>query len=131
MKRLPVPIDRETNDSLEMIVCVGDGKSTTCELFNITVLDVNDNTPTFIKDILSVKLFENFGNDYYTSYNVYNMSAIDKDVGKNAKLTYEIITSNKTEVKFYFEDGVCHSFFFILILNIFLICKILNLALNY
>uniref|UniRef100_A0A8C5P425 FAT atypical cadherin 4 n=1 Tax=Jaculus jaculus TaxID=51337 RepID=A0A8C5P425_JACJA len=60
------------------------------EKLDITVLDVNDNAPTFKKDPFVSEILENL-----SPRKILTVSAIDKDSGPNGQLDYEIVSGNQ------------------------------------
>ncbi|XP_013763242.1 protocadherin beta-16-like [Pundamilia nyererei] len=91
---LQKPLDREKKDYLSLLLTAMDGgepqMSGTMQIF-VTVLDVNDNAPTFAKPLYRAKLQENSPK----GTSVTTVSASDKDIGSNGKLSYLISTSKR------------------------------------
>ena len=69
---------------------------------DMTILDVNDNTPTFQEHTSIVYLLENNGTNQTPCYNntfIADLNATDIDEGPNAELTYKLINSdNKFQI---------------------------------
>ena len=88
MKTLKV-LDREEKAQYRLSVVATDRGtvplSSTAEL-TINVLDVDDNCPVFHPKVYSVTIEENLARDTI----VVNVTASDRDVGKNAELQYAI-----------------------------------------
>ena len=88
MKTLKV-LDREERAQYKLSVVATDGGtvplSSTAEL-TINVLDVDDNCPVFHPKVYNVTIEENLARDTI----VVNVTASDRDVGKNAELQYAI-----------------------------------------
>ena len=88
MKTLKV-LDREEKAQYKLNVIATDGGtvplSTTAEL-TINVLDVDDNCPEFNPKVYNVTIEENLPRDTI----VINVTASDRDSGKNAELQYAI-----------------------------------------
>jgi protocadherin Fat 4 len=83
-------LDREKLSSYKLTVTVTDGG--TPQLSNnatvsITVLDVNDHTPVFLKSSYS----SNFSEDVFGGHPVAIVEATDEDIDNNAEITYHII----------------------------------------
>nr|XP_020454554.1 cadherin-23 isoform X2 [Monopterus albus] len=76
---------------------------TSTSTLTITVLDVNDETPTFNPRVYNVSLKENVPRNYI----VASLSCTDNDAGLNAELSY-FITGGNQDGKFSvgFRDGV-------------------------
>ncbi|KAH9503770.1 hypothetical protein Btru_066586 [Bulinus truncatus] len=93
-----VTFDRETQDFYEVIVEVSDqaliGRLTTTVVAEITITDLNDNSPIFTN-----QSSKNLSEDLLPGSFVIKVQANDKDIGKNAELTYSIVGGN-TENKF-------------------------------
>jgi len=53
---------------------------------NVTVTDVNDNTPRFLNDIYSIDVFENIP----PGSSLYHMTATDADTGVNSIIRYSV-----------------------------------------
>ncbi|XP_039474117.1 protocadherin beta-16-like isoform X1 [Oreochromis aureus] len=91
---LQKPLDREKKDYLSLLLTAMDGgepqMSGTMQIF-VTVLDVNDNAPTFAKPLYRAKLQENSPK----GTSVTTVSASDKDIGSNGELSYLISTSKR------------------------------------
>ncbi|GFR61417.1 protocadherin-1 [Elysia marginata] len=83
-------LDRETQPQLEVrVVCSDDGKPplSSTVAFTVDIEDVNDNAPVFTNDdSAKVKLPENVQVGHF----VTKVSAVDKDLGKNAEIAYFI-----------------------------------------
>uniref|UniRef100_A0A673J4Q0 Cadherin domain-containing protein n=1 Tax=Sinocyclocheilus rhinocerous TaxID=307959 RepID=A0A673J4Q0_9TELE len=76
---------------------------TSTSTLTITVLDVNDETPTFFPSIYNVSLYESVPRDYV----VVRLNCTDNDAGLNAELSY-FITGGNQDGKFSvgFRTGV-------------------------
>ncbi|KAF7666879.1 hypothetical protein LDENG_00090080 [Lucifuga dentata] len=76
---------------------------TSTSTLTITVLDVNDETPTFFPQVYNVSLRENVPRDHVVAH----LNCSDKDTGLNAELSY-FITGGNQDGKFSvgFRDGV-------------------------
>ncbi|XP_078025475.1 protocadherin alpha-3-like isoform X22 [Epinephelus lanceolatus] len=86
------PLDRETAKSHSLVLTALDGgkppKSGTMNIL-VNVLDVNDNTPVFTKDVYSVMLDENSPVDT----TVIQVNATDLDEGPNGEVVYSFSNS--------------------------------------
>ncbi|KAH3831076.1 hypothetical protein DPMN_104337 [Dreissena polymorpha] len=86
------PLDREFRDEYRLLLEVSDLGSPQL-LSNITVdikvLDENDNAPKFNQDLYTVTISENIN----VNSTVAQVSATDKDLGKNAEIVYTIVSN--------------------------------------
>ncbi|XP_034086742.1 protocadherin beta-16-like [Gymnodraco acuticeps] len=84
---LQKPLDRETNPNLSLKLIAVDGgtpqRSGTVNI-DITVLDVNDNSPVFNQSVYKASVMENAPRDTY----VTTVNASDADFGSNSIVTY-------------------------------------------
>ena len=96
---LNLTLDRETKDSYVLYVDAVDGGGRTDRLtVYINVTDVNDNRPVFVQKEYNVTMDE----DVENGTAIVNVSAEDRDIGENARLSY-YITSPETS-SFYIEE---------------------------
>ncbi|KAK3610532.1 hypothetical protein CHS0354_008967 [Potamilus streckersoni] len=85
-------LDRERTESYLLIINVtdhGDIPNSATITASITLLDVNDNTPTFSQMSYYFTVFENIT----VGSLIGTLSATDNDVGLNAEITFSIINS--------------------------------------
>ena len=90
-------IDREFKPSHNLQIIGYDSRNTSMfssVIISISVLDNNDNTPIFDSQNLTVKVNEATP----VRYIIAKVGATDKDSGKNAFITYQIISGNENEV---------------------------------
>uniref|UniRef100_H3CK15 Protocadherin gamma subfamily B, 4 n=1 Tax=Tetraodon nigroviridis TaxID=99883 RepID=H3CK15_TETNG len=91
---LQKPLDREKHDRLSLLLTAVDGgepqMSGTMQIF-VTVLDVNDNAPTFAKPLYRAKIQENSPK----GTSVITVAASDQDMGSNALVSYLISSNNR------------------------------------
>ncbi|XP_037546821.1 protocadherin-15 [Nematolebias whitei] len=86
------PIDRETQDSYTFTLSASDGVQQSAPVsVTITVLDANDNTPTFANVSYSVNLFT----DMMPGETVLQLTAVDMDSGENGYVTYRILAGDQ------------------------------------
>ncbi|XP_035527225.1 protocadherin-15-like [Morone saxatilis] len=86
------PLDRETQDSYTFTLLASDGVQQSVPVtVTITVLDANDNTPTFTNVSYNVNLFT----DMMTGETVLQLSAVDSDAGPNGQVTYRILAGDQ------------------------------------
>ncbi|XP_066303811.1 protocadherin Fat 4-like isoform X2 [Branchiostoma lanceolatum] len=79
------------NMGFELQVLATDGIHTTIAVVNITVTDVNDNTPEFTQDVYEVEVNETAA----TRSGVVMVMATDMDSGDNGNVVYTIISGNE------------------------------------
>ncbi|XP_031416817.1 protocadherin-15b isoform X2 [Clupea harengus] len=86
------PVDREAQQSyvLEMIASDGVQESSPVTV-NITVIDANDNTPTFPNVSYSVNIFT----DMQPGETVLQLMAVDADEGPNGQVSYRILAGDQ------------------------------------
>nr|XP_061793108.1 protocadherin beta-16-like [Nerophis lumbriciformis] len=86
---LQKPLDREKQDYIRLILTATDGGEPqltgTMEIY-VSVLDVNDNAPTFEKRMYKAKIPENSPK----GTSITSVSATDKDIGANGQVSYLI-----------------------------------------
>uniref|UniRef100_A0A3Q2GQX7 Protocadherin-related 15b n=1 Tax=Cyprinodon variegatus TaxID=28743 RepID=A0A3Q2GQX7_CYPVA len=86
------PVDRETQDSYTFTLLASDGVQQSSPVtVTITVLDANDNTPTFSNVSYSVNLFT----DMLPGEMVIQMAAVDSDANENGQVTYRILAGDQ------------------------------------
>ncbi|XP_031561240.1 protein dachsous-like [Actinia tenebrosa] len=89
-------LDRENVANYTLVVKATDnGGMFVSNNATIQVLDVNDNKPTFEKNSYSVEILEN----QLAGITVVKVLATDRDLGKNAEITYQISSGDKTKFK--------------------------------
>ncbi|XP_072347528.1 cadherin-23 isoform X2 [Scyliorhinus torazame] len=95
MVRTVVTLDRETQVSYTLILeaidngPAGSRKTGTATVY-VTVLDVNDNRPIFLRNTFEASVLENIT----TSGSVVQVKATDADEGVNGKVLYRILSGN-------------------------------------
>lgn len=85
-------LDRETTPKYNLVIRASDlgvPSQFTDKDLDITVLDINDNTPTFSEASYSKQVSEN-----HPDPNVITVKAVDNDEGRNGSVTYNIIQGN-------------------------------------
>ncbi|XP_078135215.1 protocadherin-15b [Sander vitreus] len=86
------PLDRETQDSYTFTLLASDGVQQSIPVtVMITVLDANDNTPTFANASYNVNLFT----DMMPGETVLQLAAVDSDAGPNGQVTYRILAGHQ------------------------------------
>ncbi|KAL5111253.1 Protocadherin-11 X-linked [Taenia crassiceps] len=103
---LEEPVDRETTKVLQIrIHCVDEANNTADLLINIRVLDVNDETPSFLRPVFYFSVNENTkvpsagsgANGTLQGYRIGRVIAYDKDEGDNAKIMYGLLPTIEIE----------------------------------
>ena len=87
------PLDREQNETYHLIIEVsdrGNPRQRVTTPIDVVVLDVNDNSPTFARDVFAATIRE----DVIPSSSVFTLSAHDPDKGTNSDLRYHISRGN-------------------------------------
>ena len=79
-------LDREEQAEYSLVVAAKGGSAFAETTVDVTVLDVNDNSPTFPTPTAEAVAFE----DWPIGHDVYLASASDADEGENADVTYTI-----------------------------------------
>ncbi|KAM4586875.1 protocadherin alpha-8-like [Fundulus diaphanus] len=96
------PLDREQNDKLLLIVTAVDGgkppRSGTLNV-SVTVLDSNDNRPSFSQEVYQVEMFENAP----VGTIVTKVNARDPDEGNNGEIEYSIASTLAPKIYNLFE----------------------------
>uniref|UniRef100_A0A3Q3X0X9 Protocadherin-15 n=1 Tax=Mola mola TaxID=94237 RepID=A0A3Q3X0X9_MOLML len=86
------PLDREAQDSYTFTLSASDGVQQSVPVpVTITVLDANDNTPTFPNVSYNVNLFT----DMTPGETVFQLSAVDSDAGPNGQVSYRILAGDQ------------------------------------
>ncbi|XP_023196659.1 protocadherin-15-like isoform X3 [Xiphophorus maculatus] len=97
------PVDREAQDSYTFTLLASDGVQQSAPVIvTITVLDANDNTPTFSNVSYSVNLFT----DMLPGETVIQMSAVDSDAGENGQISYRILAGGQGKFLINSSTGV-------------------------
>uniref|UniRef100_A0A8C7YXA6 Protocadherin-15 n=1 Tax=Oryzias sinensis TaxID=183150 RepID=A0A8C7YXA6_9TELE len=82
------PVDRETQDSYTFTLLASDGVQQSAPVtVTVSVLDANDNTPTFSSVSYNINLFTNM----MPGETVLQLTAVDPDAGQNGEITYRIL----------------------------------------
>lgn len=91
-------LDREVQDFYQLVIVAKDSGSPqrngTLHV-NITVLDSNDNAPSFLNNTYNITVQE----DQAKGTVIINLSAEDDDIGDNGKVTYELSSRTSSQVK--------------------------------
>ncbi|CAF0860699.1 unnamed protein product [Adineta ricciae] len=99
--RLLKSLDREQQNLYKMKVIASDGEHTGELLFDVHILDSNDNVPKFEHDQYHIKVRE----DIPIGSELLHIHAYDNDEGLNALINYTIVTDNPSS-SFPFEINV-------------------------
>uniref|UniRef100_A0A673ZFU6 Protocadherin-15 n=1 Tax=Salmo trutta TaxID=8032 RepID=A0A673ZFU6_SALTR len=86
------PVDREEQHSYTFTMVASDGvQESTPVTINITVIDANDNTPTFPNTSYSVNVYT----DMQPGETILQLTALDADGGPNGLVTYKILAGDQ------------------------------------
>uniref|UniRef100_A0A8C5GK80 Protocadherin-15-like n=1 Tax=Gouania willdenowi TaxID=441366 RepID=A0A8C5GK80_GOUWI len=97
------PVDREKQDSYTFTILASDGVQQSSPVtVLITVLDANDNTPTFPNVSYNVNLFT----DMMPGETVLQLTAVDSDAGRNGQVTYRILAGDQDHFVINNSTGV-------------------------
>uniref|UniRef100_A0A6Q2YU46 Cadherin domain-containing protein n=1 Tax=Esox lucius TaxID=8010 RepID=A0A6Q2YU46_ESOLU len=97
------PVDREVQDSYTFTMVASDGvQESTPVTVHITVIDANDNTPTFPNASYSVNVYT----DMQPGETVLRVMALDADEGPNGLLTYTILAGDQGHFVINNRSGV-------------------------
>lgn len=80
-------LDYERKQSYDLLVQVSDGVNTAVAPLIINIIDINDQQPVFAHQFYNFTILEESG----ANQTVGQMSALDRDSGKNAHLTYSLV----------------------------------------
>jgi len=80
-------LDYERKQSYDLLVQVSDGVNTAVAPLIINIIDINDQQPVFAHQFYNFTVLEESG----ANQTVGQMSALDRDSGKNAHLTYSLV----------------------------------------
>ncbi|KAL2078366.1 hypothetical protein ACEWY4_026051 [Coilia grayii] len=101
--RLLKPVDREEQQSYVFAIIASDGVQESKPVtVNITVIDANDNTPTFSNVSYSVNVFTNM----QPGDTVLRLTAVDADEGPNGEVTYRILAGDQGHFVIDKQTGV-------------------------
>ncbi|XP_014034796.2 protocadherin-15 isoform X2 [Salmo salar] len=97
------PVDREEQDSYTFTMMASDGvQESPTATVHITVIDANDNTPTFLNSSYSVNVYT----DILPGETVLQLTALDADEGPNGLVTYKILAGNQGHFAINNRSGV-------------------------
>ncbi|XP_061163902.1 protocadherin-11 X-linked-like [Saccostrea echinata] len=98
-------LDREVQDFYQLVIVAKDTgtpqRNGTLRV-NITVLDANDNRPSFLNSSYNITISE----DQAEGTVILRLSADDEDIGDNGRITYEFSSRTSSQVKetFYLNE---------------------------
>uniref|UniRef100_A0A0N5AHE5 Protocadherin Fat 4 n=1 Tax=Syphacia muris TaxID=451379 RepID=A0A0N5AHE5_9BILA len=98
-------LDRETLDFLRFFVIAtdhGQPAMSSDALVEIAVLDVNDNEPKFESEAFNLTILENIT----VPAVVFQVKAIDPDLGSNGQIHYSIVTSSSSGFSIDYNSGI-------------------------
>ncbi|XP_068424583.1 cadherin-related family member 1a [Clinocottus analis] len=77
-------LDREKQDSIDVLVSISDGKSKVVERVTVFIMDANDEKPEFQNMPAIIDVLETTE----SGSSIYNVEAVDKDTGSGGSVTY-------------------------------------------
>ncbi|KAM3840178.1 protocadherin gamma-B6-like isoform 3-T3 [Vipera latastei] len=86
------PLDRESTPGYNLTITATDNGTpplSTQKTISLEISDINDNAPAFEKSSYSVYVAENNP----ASSSIFSIKAVDPDLGRNARITFSILTS--------------------------------------
>ena len=89
-------LDRETNSSYSLTAVLSDGSVEMDIILNITVGDLNDNSPVFVGMESGHNL--TLSNAVFIGETILKVQAIDRDSGSNGLVKYSIVSGNNRRV---------------------------------
>ncbi|CAH1126852.1 unnamed protein product [Ceutorhynchus assimilis] len=95
-------ISNDTDNVITLTVLATDGKFTATTLVNITVLDVNNNSPIFLKE----SYLEAVAEDVPIGTNVAEVKATDADNGENARVSYSLSKGSNGDFEIDSDTGL-------------------------
>ncbi|KAM6422629.1 uncharacterized protein PHA67_005578 [Liasis olivaceus] len=91
------PLDRESTPAYNLTITATDKGTpplSTLKTISLEISDINDNAPAFEKSSYTVHVPENNP----ASSSIFSIKAVDPDLGRNARITYSILTSKIEEL---------------------------------
>ncbi|KAF1375691.1 hypothetical protein PFLUV_G00222830 [Perca fluviatilis] len=85
-------LDREKQDSIDVLVSITDGQSKVVERVTIFVMDANDEKPEFLNMPAIIDVLETTG----SGSSIYKVEAVDKDTGSGGSVTFFLQNSQST-----------------------------------
>lgn len=89
-------LDREANSSYSLNAVLSDGSVEMDIIFNITVGDVNDNSPVFVGMVESHNI--TLSNAVFIGETILKVQAVDRDYGSNGLVKFSIVGGNSRRV---------------------------------
>ncbi|XP_077999656.1 cadherin-23-like [Glandiceps talaboti] len=89
-------LDYEQTNSYDIVVTATDGEHTTDGTVTVSLLDVNDNPPTFSPEVYEIDMNENETDNFV----VVQVNATDRDEGQNGFITYSILDAGNHDNAF-------------------------------
>ncbi|XP_051925278.1 protocadherin-15-like isoform X2 [Hippocampus zosterae] len=97
------PLDREARDTYAFTLRASDGVQRSAPVaVTVTVLDANDNTPTFANVSYHVQLYT----DAAPGETVLQLSAVDEDEGPNGRVAYRIVAGDRGQFLLGNSSGI-------------------------
>jgi len=103
--KLTYPLDREQREVYVLFIEANDGKFTNYTELTITVSDVNEHKPYFLKTDYTTSIKETIG----PLVPIITIMATDKDSGNNAKIIYTIVEGDPDKHFAISETGVLYA----------------------
>ncbi|XP_021563258.1 protocadherin Fat 4, partial [Carlito syrichta] len=94
-------IDREEQAFYQLKVVASGGSVTGDTVVNITVKDLNDNSPHFLQAVESVNVVEN----WQAGHSIFQAKAVDPDEGVNGEVRYSLKQNPKSLFAIHGENG--------------------------
>ena len=89
-------LDREANSSYSLTAVLSDGSVELDIILNVTVGDMNDNSPVFVGMVGRHNM--NLSNAVFIGETILKVQAIDSDSGSNGLVKYSIVSGNSRRV---------------------------------
>ena len=89
-------LDREANSSYSLTAVLSDGSVEMDIVLNVTVSDMNDNSPVFVGMVGSHNM--TLSNAVFIGETILKVQAIDRDSGSNGLVKYSIVSGNNRRV---------------------------------
>ncbi|KAM9364967.1 cadherin-related family member 1a [Pholidichthys leucotaenia] len=95
-------LDREKQDSIDVLVSITDGQSKVVEKVTVFVMDANDEKPEFQNMPAIIDVLETTE----SGSSIYNVKAVDRDTGSGGSITYHLQNAQFTLFAIDIHSGV-------------------------